>query len=264
MADKRVQAAEAVVQSIKTGERVASHNAAQWLADDVVLDTGREQVSGKSEVLARVSGVWPFTPIYQQSAWSTPMPEGDTLKVEGVMPAIGAAPAGMNLTFSFSGHKINKIKQEMVMGGPPQEVTEVPAFIKGQITGALANGTPIVVCYVDESGQPKQSLRGSTIVFGPTQLAIWARNAEGGMPNALAKNPRVSLLYRDSKSRSTVIVEGRAHVEKDEEIRRRVYEMTPEVEQLHDTARNGAAIMIDITRLQGGGPRGNFRMQREA
>ncbi len=32
---------------------------------------------------------------------------------------------------------------------------------------------------------------------------------------------------------------------------------------MHDPNRNGAALIIDITRLQGGGPKGNYRMQRE-
>ena len=264
MAEKKVQAAEAVVQSIRTGERVAASNAAGHLADDVVLDTGREQVEGKKEVLERISGVWPFTPIYYQGGWSEPKAEGDALKVEGAFPSLGAAPSAMNLTFEFNGDgKIKKIQQETAVNMQPQVVEEVPLFIKGQLMGALANGTPMVMCYVDETGQPKQSLRGSTVVFSPTQLGIWARNAEGGLPNALAKNDKVSMLYRDSKTRSTVIIQGRAHVEKDEDIRHRLYDMTPEVEQLHDTQRKGAAIIIDITSLQGGGPRGNFRMQRE-
>ena len=88
--------------------------------------------------------------------------------------------------------------------------------------------------------------------------------AEGGLTKAIQTNPRLSLLYRDSKSRSTVVIQGRGHIATDEETRRRVYEMTPEVEQFHDTQRNGAALIIDVTRLQGGGPKGNFRMQREA
>jgi hypothetical protein len=265
MADKRVQAAEAVVQSIKTGERSASFRAAAHLAPDVVLDTGREQFTGK-DVLERISGIWAFTPIYQRGSWSAPVADGDTLKVDGLFPDLGAAPSEMHLTFSFNGDgKITRIQQETVMGrfGPPQVVEEVPAFIKGQINSALFNNTPICVCYVDEEGQPKQSLRGSTLVFGPTQLGIWLRNAEGGLPKAIAKNPKLSLLYRDSNSRSTVIIEGVGHVESDPEIRRRLYEMTPEVEQMHDPQRNGAALIIDIKRLQGGGPKGNFRMQRE-
>ena len=94
-------------------------------------------------------------------------------------------------------------------------------------------------------------------------MGIWLRNAEGGLTRALAKDNKLSLLYRDSTSRSTVIIQGRGNIDTDPEVRRRLYEMTPEVEQLHDPQRKGAALIIDITRLQGGGPRGNFRMQRE-
>jgi hypothetical protein len=265
MADTKTQAAQAVVNSIRTGERIASKYAEPHLADDVVLDNGREPVSGKAAVLERISGVWPSTPIYYQGGWTEPVAEGDKLNVTGSFPDLGAAPKAMNLTFSFNGEgKINNIKQELVAGGPPQQVDEIPAHIRGQIDGALANGTPITVTYVDADGQPQSSLRGSTIVYSPTQLAIWLRSAEGGLTKAIQTNPRLSLLYRDSKSRSTVVIQGRGHIATDEETRRRVYEMTPEVEQFHDTARNGAALIIDVTRLQGGGPKGNFRMQREA
>jgi hypothetical protein len=265
MGDRRALAAEAVTQSVRTGERVASIRAAEHLADNVVLDTGREQVTGKADVMERISGVWPFTPIYYQGAWSAPQAaDGDKLRVEGVFPALGAAPAGLNMTFSFDGSdKITHIQQETVMGGPPQQVDRIPEFVKGQIMGALANGTPICVAYVDETGQPQQSLRGSTIVYSDTQLAIWLRNAEGGLNKALETNDKLSLLYRDSKSRSTVIIQGRGHIESDPEVRRRVYEMTPEVEQMHDPQRKGAALLIDVTRMQAGGPRGMFRLQRE-
>jgi hypothetical protein len=264
MADKKVQAAEALTQSIRTGERIASRNLEPHLADDVVLDTGREQVSGKAAVLDRVSGVWPSTSIYYQGGWTDPQADGDSMKVSATFPALGAAPQGMNLTLGYNGSgQISSIKQEMVTGGPPQTVDEIPQHVRGQIDGALANGTPLAVVYVDENGQPQQSLRGSTVVYSPTQLAIWLRNAEGGLTNALAKNDRLSLLYRDSKTRSTVVVQGRGHIATDEETRNRVYEKTPEVEQFHDTGRKGAALIIDITKLQAGGPKGNFRMSRE-
>ena len=266
MADKRVQAAEAVVQSMRTGERVASNRAAEHLAEDVMLDTGREQVKGKAAVLERISGEWPFTPIFKIGGWSDPVPEGDKLKVAGTFPALGAAPAGMNLTFGFNGDgKVVHIQQESVMGGPPQQVDKIPDHIKGQINSALYNGTPMVVCYVDDDGQPQQSLRGSTVVFSDTQLGIWVRNADGGLPTQVQKgNNKLSLLYRDGKTRSTIVVQGRGHVSDDPEVRRRLYELTPEVEQLHDTERKGAALIIDVVRLQGGGPKGNYRMQREA
>lgn len=264
MVDKRERAAEAIVHSIRTGEHAASVRAAEHLADDVVLDTGREQVKGKAAVLERISGEWPFTPIYKVGGWSAPEPDGDVLKVSGTFPALGAAPAGMNLTFSFDADdNVSEIKQENVMGGPPQQVDRIPDHIKGQINSALYNGTPMVVCYVDDDGQPQQSLRGSTVVVSDTQLGIWVRNADGGLVTAAQTgNNKVSLLYRDSKTRSTIVIQGIAHVSDDDEVRRRLYELTPEVEQLHDTERKGVAVIIDVTRLQGGGPRGNYRMQR--
>ena len=109
MADSKAQAAEAVANSIRTGERMASKYAEPHLADDVVLDNGREQVSGKAAVLERISGVWPSTPIYYQGGWTEPTADGDTMKVTGNFPDLGAAPKAMNLTFSYNGQgKINK------------------------------------------------------------------------------------------------------------------------------------------------------------
>lgn len=269
MADKRVQAAEAVVKSIKTGERSASERAREHLASDVVLEIvraqGNEEIKGIDQVLFRLGGIWAQTPIYQRGAWSEPKADGDTLKVEGVFPDLGAAPQAMNLTFSFNGDgKVSRVVQQLVTGGPPQQVDEVPTYLRGQIDSALFNNTPMVVCYVDENGQPQQSLRGSTLVFSPTQLAIWVRSAEGGIVKAVSGgNNKLSLLYRDSNSRSTIVVQGRGSIATDEETRHRLYDMTPEVEQMHDPDRKGAALIIDITRLQGGGPKGNFRMQRD-
>jgi hypothetical protein len=91
-------------------------------------------------------------------------------------------------------------------------------------------------------------------------LCIWVRNAEGGIIKAMARNPRVSLLYRDSKSRTTLIVQGRGHVESSPEVRERVFHLSPEVEQNHDTARKGAALIIDIASLQGSSVRGMVKV----
>ena len=58
---------------------------------------------------------------------------------------------------------------------------------------------------------------------------------------------------------------GRAHIAEDEETRRKVYELGPEVEQTHDPHQHGVALVIEVTRMQGGaGPgRGNFSLQRD-
>ena len=268
MADNRVAAAEAVVKSIKTGERSASERAREHLASDVVLEVvraqGNDEIKGIDEVLNRLGGIWAQTPIYQRGAWTEPQAEGDKMKVVGSFPDLGAAPQAMNLTFSFNGDgKVSHVAQQLVTGGPPEQVDEIPTYLRGQIDSALFNNTPMVVCYVDENGQPQQSLRGSTLVFSPTQLAIWVRSADGGIVKAMAKNNKLSLLYRDSMSRSTIVVQGTGSIATDEETRRRLYDMTPEVEQLHDPGRKGAALIIDVKRLQGGGPKGNYRLQRD-
>jgi len=88
------------------------------------------------------------------------------------------------------------------------------------------------------------------------------RNADGGLIRALQSHPSVSLLYRDSKSRTTLIFRGRGHVETDEAVRDRVFTLSPEVEQNHDPARTGAVVVVDVTSLQGTTPRGGVRVER--
>jgi hypothetical protein len=77
----------------------------------------------------------------------------------------------------------------------------------------------------------------------------------------VAANPAVSLLYRDSKSRTTLVFRGRARVETDPAGRDRVYELSPEVEQLHNTEWKDAVVLVDVTSLQGTSTRGPLRVE---
>jgi hypothetical protein len=129
------------------------------------------------------------------------------------------------------------------------------------INNALANGTPMVTAYTGEDGSPQLSLRGSIQVLTPTQLCAWLRSAEGGLNRALATNPQISMLYRDSRTRSTLIIKGNGRIEDDPALRDQIFELTPEVEQLHDPDRNGAALIIDVTSVRGGTPRGGVNVQ---
>jgi hypothetical protein len=259
--DGRAQAVEAYVTALRTGAPSASERAGSCLAEDVVLQAGNNEFKGKTEVLKRVTGQWPQTPVYVQGAWTAPKPEGDAYSVSGQFPGLGAAPAKVVLTFGFDGgNKINRVQQQTTPAPPPQPSTTIPDQVRGMINGALANGTPITVSYVDETGQPKMSLRGSTQVYSDTQLCIWVRSADGGIVKALQTNPKLGLLYRDSKTRSTLVMQGRGHVETDAAVRRRVFDLAPEVEQNHDPEHKGAALIIDITRLQGGTPVGGVNM----
>jgi hypothetical protein len=82
------------------------------------------------------------------------------------------------------------------------------------------------------------------------------------MANALKTNPRMALMYRDPPARTSPAFEGQAYFETDPEVRDRVFELAPEIEQKHDLGRIGAALLIDVTRLSGNTPRGGVRMQR--
>jgi hypothetical protein len=143
----------------------------------------------------------------------------------------------------------------------PVKLTEE---MRDAVNGALANGTPVVVAYVDERGQPRLSFRGSTQVFSDDQLAIWVRNPEGGLPRALSTNPRATLLYRSPQPRMLLTFEGRGRVDPADATRRTVYEQAPEPERNADPERKGVALIVDLDRVTGFTPAGRILMQRPA
>ena len=134
--------------------------------------------------------------------------------------------------------------------------------IKEAVDHALEQGKPIVVAYVDEQGQPRLSFRGSTQVYGKDQLAIWVRNPEGGLQKALAKNPRLTLLYRSPEPRMMFNFLGRGHFDSSEAVRNKVYESSPQSEQNADRDRKGMALVIDVDRVTGVAPGAPINQQR--
>jgi hypothetical protein len=268
MNPNRKLAVEYFVKALSTGEISAAQRVGKYLAADIEYDTntqpgivpvGRTVYKGRHEVLEQVGMLWPATPGYSRTGWADPVEEDGKLKV--------TTSDNVVLTFSFNGRdEITNVLLEGGFGGVrAQEVNEIPLAVKGLINNALANQTPVVVTYVDEMGRPHTSLRGSVCVFSPTELAIWIRHADGGLPQAIVNNPNVSLLYNDRRAGATVVVMGRAHIAKDEDSRRKVFELGPEVEQTHDPHRHGVAVIIEVTRLQGGpgAGRGNFLLIRD-
>jgi hypothetical protein len=262
---RRIAAVEAYVKALRTGEASAVIRLSALLAPDVVLRVGQDEVAGHDAVLGRLTGQWPLTPVLVHGAWSAPRAEGEQVVV-GAEFGLGAAPMRIDLTFSFNlAGQVASIEQTAVPQTPVAVADGLPDIVKGLVNAALANGTPMCVAYTDDNGQPVLSLRGSTQVYSHTQLCIWVRNPEGGLVRAMqGTNRRMSLLYRDSKTRTTLIFQGLGHVETDEGVRSRVYELAPEVEQNHDPGRRGAALVIDITQLQGTTVRGPVRFARSA
>jgi hypothetical protein len=259
---QRTRAAEAYVQAFRTGEAAPAHRATPHLADDVQLVLASGEVSGRDDVLAHITGIWPFTTTYAQGGWSAPAAVDDDLVVEAVFPALGAAPRRAKLTFSFDADdRISRVVEELELAPPPVAVERITLAVRGAISGALANGTPMVMAYTGDDGAPVLSLRGSVVVYSDTQLALWVRNPAGGLVGAVAERPGLSLLYRDSRTRTTLIVRGQGHVESDPAVRDRVFELTPEVEQLHDVPRRGAALIVDVTEIRGTSPTGAIHIR---
>jgi hypothetical protein len=232
---------------------------AELLTDDVFFQA-LARTSGREAVLRHFAG----NEVYRKATWSAPQPDGERIKVTG---------GGLILLFEFADGRIAAIRQQPVFGAaPPTPATSLRLTedMKKLVDNALATRHPMIVAYADAAGQPILSFRGSTQAFSDQQLAIWVRNSDGNFLNAVARNPRVALMYRDEDSKATYQFQGRARVSRDEHDRRRIYEKMAEAERNHDPARTGVALIIDLDRVEGwagmspGGPVGKVRMLREA
>ena len=138
---------------------------------------------------------------------------------------------------------------------------ELTDEMREAIGNALMDRAPVIVAYTDGDGQPSISFRGSTQVFSGDQLAIWARNPQGGLPHAAAEEAKIALLYRNPQTRLAWQFHGRARVDGDELVRQTVYDSSPEVERNQDPGRRGVAIVIDVDRVI---QRGEVIMERDA
>ena len=136
------------------------------------------------------------------------------------------------------------------MSTPPNSPLALTEEIKALVNGALANGSPLLVIAVSPDGKPVASFRGSVQTYSDDQLGFWARNAEGGTLDAIRANPNVVLVYR-SATTPVLQFHGRARITLDEAERRRVFESAPEREQAADPERKGAAVIVELDRVEG-------------
>lgn len=263
MASNRIEAAQAYVDALRTGVPALGKAAGQHLAPNVTVQVGNQKIEGREEAERRITGVWPQTPVYRKGSWQAPREEGDKVLVHASMPPFGAGVQSVDLSFSFNNAgEITSVQQTNTNNVPAYETDVMPEFVKARVNRALADDIPLAVSYIDESGKPSQSLRGSTMAYSDTQLSIWARNREG-IVKAIEKNPYVALLYRENPTRSTLVFKGRAHILGDAKEAMRIHDMTPEVEQNHLTRETGAAIVIDLESIDGSTPEGRVRFRRK-
>jgi hypothetical protein len=197
------------------------------------------------------------------ATWSTPVFDGTSATVE-VTLAAGRPVGGLVLYVRFDAEgRIGVVEQQMLPAPPPAPTPlRLTDDINAAVAGALLNGTPIVVAYVDAEGAPHLSLRGSTQPYSDMQLAMWVRDPAGGLLAAIRSNPHVALFYRDPATRTSYQFAGRARADGDPGVRDRVFANTPEPERNTDARRLGVAVIIDVDRVEGMGPGGRLRMER--
>lgn len=242
-------------------ERMAELKAV--LADDVVSVTPLGRAEG-AEAVAAGLGQSPLSGLFASGSWGEVADKDGSATVTCTFPP-GAPLGGVTITATTAGGQLAKVETTMIPAAPPEPVpVDLSGDIAAAVNGALANATPVIVAYVDAEGQPQLSLRGTTQVLNDKQLAMWSRSATGGLPTSVADRPRVSAFYRDPAKRVTYQFHGRARVETDEAVRRQIFDNSPEVEQNFDPELKGAAIVIDVTRVEGRDQRGSFVMSASA
>lgn len=201
--------------------------------------------------------------------WQAPQAAGSDVRLTGVRRA-GTRDRGLIVTLAFDGDAIALVQEQRTPPPPVEARTIVlPDALKRRIDNALAERHPMLVAHVDAQGQPVLSFRGSVQVFSDDQLAMWIRSAEGGFIQAIRANPRIALMYRDEEAKATYQFQGRARVTAAPAERQAIFERAPAVERAHDFAMLGAAVVVDLDRVEGYaglGPQGQvdgIRMLRD-
>jgi hypothetical protein len=258
----RADALRAYVAALQDSSPERLDALAAALAPDVVVVGLAGAGTGPDGV--RDALVHPARPgLLDGATWSGPVMEAASATVN-VTLAAGRPIAALTLHVQFNGEgQIRVVEQEMRSAPPPAPTPlRLTEAINAAVAGALLNGTPIVVAYVDGDGAPHLSLRGSTQPYGDTQLALWVRDPAGGLLAAIKTNPHVALFYRDPATRTSYQFAGRAHADGDPAVRERVFTNTPEPERNTDARRLGVAVIVDLDRVEGMGPDGRLRMER--
>jgi predicted pyridoxine 5'-phosphate oxidase superfamily flavin-nucleotide-binding protein len=122
--------------------------------------------------------------------------------------------------------------------------------ISALVSGAFETGNVLLLAAVSSDGKPLLSFRGSTAVFGDSQLSFWARNAVGETIVAIRQNPHVALMYR-SQSVPLLQFIGRARISDNVNEQDRAFNLAHEKEREKDPERKGLAVIVDLDEVNG-------------
>lgn len=253
----------------------ADDGAAQALngafADDVIVETNFGRAQGREAAIALLREPRTAGLVAAGARWSPPAADGDgdggrggdRIVVTATLPE--TAPfGGLELVFEFRGDTIIRVEQQTLPPPPlqPRPLRLTPE-IKTAVNGALDNQTPMLIAYVDGADQVHLSFRGTIQAYSDDQLALWARDPEGGLPRNIAAHPKVTLFYHDAARRTSYSLYGRARVATDPAARGVIFENSHPREQQADYRRRGVAIVVDLDRIEGREPGGRLLLQRD-
>jgi len=120
--------------------------------------------------------------------------------------------------------------------------------MRNLIDNALANGFPCILASVSAEGEPDIGYKGSMMVFDNESLAYWERTRRQHLKNVQA-NPKVVVLYRDTKARMNWRFHGTATLHEQGGLRDQIMARTVKDELDKDPERKGAAVIIRVDRV---------------
>ena len=245
------------------GDATARGELGAILADDVVMVGLRGRWVGRDAVLeglADPAGSAMLAP----AEWREPTTDGDVTVARAALPA-PAQVGGFDYAVHFDGAgRIDRVEQHLLPPAPlPAGPLALGDDVRDLLADALANRTPTVVAYGAPDGRPHVSLRATTQLVAPDAIAMWIRDAQGGLLRGIETNPNVTIWYRDAERRINYQFYGRARRDDSEATRATVYDHSPEAERNLDPSRRGVAVVVELDRVEGSGPAGRVVMARD-
>ncbi|MFC5496886.1 pyridoxamine 5'-phosphate oxidase family protein [Caenimonas terrae] len=267
MAAARIDAARAFLAALTAPAERAQPRLQSLLhpqAKFMTLGKGAQGAQAVAELLASA----PNGELARKLQWQEPLAVDDKVRLTGERRP-GTMDRGLVVTLGFEGDAIALVQQQRT---PPPQATPIvlPETLKAMVDHALVERHPMLVAYCDPQGQPVLSFRGSVQAWSDDQLALWIRSADGAFIQAIRKNPKLALVYRNEESKATYNFQGRARVTALAADRQRVFDAAPQAEREHDFAMLGVAVIVDLDRVEGysglgpGGQVGQIRMLRDA
>jgi hypothetical protein len=260
---ERIGAIEMYLAALGAGGEDAARAVGAAFADDVDVQTNFGRATGREAAIELLREPRTAGLVAAGVQWSAPVTDADRVAVTGTLPET-AAFGGLELVFEFSGDTIVRVEQQTL---PPLPLKPRPLRLTPEITaavdGALDNQTPMLIAYLDDAEQIHLSFRGTIQAYSDDQLALWARDPEGGLPRNIGARPRVTLFYHDPARRTTYTFYGRAHVAAEPRVRAAIFQNSHPRERQADFRRRGVAIVVDLDRIEGRDASGRLLLLRD-